>query len=83
MYSAEYLTLDRACWVAKIDNRERRILRKILGAVNDGEVWILRRNEDLYRSIKQASIAIRKRRAAFHAHIFRMKDDTPQENRLK
>ena len=58
--------------IKELEKQERKILRKIHGAVFRENVWQKRPTEELYRRSETITTHIRKRRASFFAHIARM-----------
>ena len=73
LYSSECLILNRKKEVKELEKRERKILRKILGARkrNDG-TWRRRTNEDLYKETEKLTDTMRKRRLKYYGHLTRM-----------
>jgi sorting nexin-29 len=57
-----------------LDTFERRVLRKILGPVNDGEAWRIRFNEELYNIYKAPRLSVHARlsRLRWAGHLQRM-----------
>ena len=51
---------------------ERRILRKILGPIKEGDQYRSRHNTELYKHIEKITDTIRKRRISFYGHLQRM-----------
>ena len=51
---------------------ERKVLRKILGPIREGEQYRIRHNNELYTHIEKITDTIRKRRISFYGHIQRM-----------
>ena len=75
LYSSE--TLANLTYAEELENRERRILRTILGPrkITDNQdkpVFRLRSNKEVYTNCSKITDEIRKRRCAFYAHIMRM-----------
>ena len=57
-----------------LDVFERRVLRKILGPVNDGQTWRIRYNNELYNIYKAPKLSehIRLNRLKWAGHVQRM-----------
>ena len=56
---------------------ERRILRKILGPIKEGDQYRRRHNNELYKHIEKITDSIRKR-IAFYGHLQRMDSNRSQ-----
>ncbi|KAJ8873941.1 hypothetical protein PR048_024779 [Dryococelus australis] len=68
LYVMECLSLNRRSPTEKLEVRERRILRKILGPIwEDGE-FLRQHYSELYQYIERLSDCARKQRAAFYDH---------------
>ena len=72
LYAIECLTMNKRGLTEKLEVRERRILRKILGpSLKDGE-YRRRHNSELYEEIEKLSDCARKRRVSFYGHVARL-----------
>lgn len=72
LYAAECLTLNKKNMMEELEITERRVLRKILGPIKDGDKFRRRHNNELYRHFEKITDTIRKRRIRFYGHIRRM-----------
>ena len=64
-------------------NAERRILRKILGPIKEGNQYRRRHNNELYKRIEKITDTIRKRRIAFYGYLQRMDSNRLTERIFK
>ena len=75
VYSSECLILNKKMEIEKLEKKERKILRKILGpAKGKGHFWWKRKNEDLFKHTEKITDTIRKRRLKFYGHLARMSE---------
>ena len=72
LYASECLTLNRKGLMEKLEIRERKIMRKILGPVKEGDCYKRRPNQELYKYCERITNVARKRRLAFYGHVYRM-----------
>lgn len=72
LYAAECLALRSKKLTTKLEIRERRILRKILGPIFSNNIRKLRPNSELYSHTEKITHSFRKRRLAFYGHLSRM-----------
>ena len=75
LYGAECLTLNKKMMMEVLAIAERRILRKILGPIKEGDQYRRRHNNELYKHFEKTADTIRKRRIAFYGHLQRMDSD--------
>lgn len=75
LYASECLTLNKKMMTEELEKVERRILRKILGPVKEGNEYRRRHNNELYRHIEKITDTIRKRRISFYGHLQRMEPE--------
>lgn len=73
-YAAETMVIEGHSKIKDIEKQERKILRKIYGAVNNNGIWMKRPQTELYQKIHTITEEIRKRRAQFYTHIYRMEN---------
>ena len=71
LYGAECLTLNKKM-MEELAIAERRILRKILGPIKEGDQYRRRHNNELYKHLEDITDTIRKRRITFYGHLQRM-----------
>lgn len=74
IYAAESMVIEGHSKIREIEIQERKILRKIYGAVNKNGIWMKRPQGELYKKTTKITEEIRKRRAKFYTHIHRMED---------
>ena len=72
LYAAECLAMNRKGLTGKLEAKERKILRKILGPVKEDGEYRRRHNHELYSHVEKITDTIRKRRIAFYGHLTRM-----------
>jgi len=72
LYAAECLALRKRHLTSKLEVRERKVLRKILGPVFSNGIRKLRPNSELYTHTEKITDTFRKRRIAFLGHVSRM-----------
>lgn len=72
LYASECLILNRKGLTDKLEIQERKIMRKILGPVKEGNEYKKRPNQELYRHTEKITDVARKRRLAFYGHVSRM-----------
>lgn len=72
LYAAETLTMNRIGQTEKLEIKERKILRKIIGTKFQDNKIIYIKNETLYKKIEKLSDTMRKRRINFYGHLCRM-----------
>lgn len=72
LYAAECLTQRTSSAIEKLEVKERRIIRKILGPKFKDGIYKLRSNLEVYSHNERISSVIRKRRILFYAHITRL-----------
>lgn len=75
LYACECLTMNYK--LDRLEVLERRIIRKIMGAIQTTDGWKMRSNEEIYKNIEKISAVMAKRRLIFFGHLYRM-----NENRL-
>ena len=75
LYAAERLTLNKKMMMEKLEVTKRKILRKILGSIKDGEQYTRRHNNELCTRVEKITDVIRKRRIIFYRHVQRMNPD--------
>lgn len=74
LYAAETMVIEGHSKIKDVEKQERKILRKIYGAVNKNGIWMKRPQNDLYQKTNTITEEIRKRRAQFYTHIYRMEN---------
>lgn len=74
LYAAETMVVSGHSKIGEIEKQERKILRKIYGAVNKNGIWMKRPLNELYKKTNTITEEIRKRRAKFYTHIYRMEN---------
>ncbi|KAK9890485.1 hypothetical protein WA026_010566 [Henosepilachna vigintioctopunctata] len=67
------MVIDGHSRIREIEKQERKILRKIYGPINRNEIWMKRPQNELHQKTNTITEEIRKRRAKFYAHVYRMK----------
>lgn len=72
LYAAETLAMTKKGQMEKLEVKERKILRKIMGPKFINNKQIFYKNESLYVKSERLSDTMRKRRIDFYGHIFRM-----------
>lgn len=72
LYAAETLSITTYGPMEKLEIKERKILRKILGPKFYNNKLVHISNETLYRRTEKMSHTIKKRRIDFYGHILRM-----------
>ncbi|KAI5708451.1 hypothetical protein M8J77_022846 [Diaphorina citri] len=72
LYAAETLLLTKKCSIRKLELKDRKILRKILGPIKENDTYRRRHNNELYDNIEDLVTVIRKRRMLFYGHLERM-----------
>lgn len=72
LYASECLIFNRKGLTGKLEIKERKILRKILGPVKEGNDYKRRPNQELYEYCEKITDVARKRRLTFYGHVFRM-----------
>lgn len=72
LYAGETLSMTNQGPIEKLEIKERKILRKILGPKFHNNKLIHVRNETLYQRTEKLSDTMRKRRIDFYGHILRM-----------
>lgn len=72
-YGCEAWTMTKKSAEA-LDTFERRVLRRILGPVNDGEAWRVRYNDELYNIYEAPRLSVHARlsRLRWAGHVQRM-----------
>ena len=65
LYGAECPTLNKKLMMEELAIAERRILRKILGPIKEGDQYRRRHNNEHYKHIEKITDTIRKRRIGF------------------
>ena len=75
LYAAETTVLKGMSKIHEIEKQERKILRKIFGAVLKDGKWIKRPTKELYERTETITDTFRKRRLKFYGHLHRMSDD--------
>ncbi|KAI5692447.1 hypothetical protein M8J77_000906 [Diaphorina citri] len=75
LYASECLSMHTKNQLEELEKKERKIVRRILGARFDNGIWKLRSNQEVYQKVEKISTTMRKRRATFYAHIKRMDDN--------
>lgn len=73
LYAAECLAMNKKGIMEKLEVKERKILRKILGPIKDSGEFRRRHNQELYTRVEKITDVIRKRRISFYGHVTRMK----------
>jgi len=71
------------CWTLNLSDErllvtwERKILRKILGAINDNGIWRIRKNKEIYDLFREPDIIviIKRGRLRWLGHLLRMDED--------
>ena len=71
LHGVECLNLNMKMMMEELAIAERRILRKILGPIKEGDQYRRRHNNEL-KHIEKITDTIRKRRIAFYGHLQRM-----------
>ena len=72
LYAAETLTMNRTGQIEKLERKERKILRKIMGTkFQNGEIIYIK-NDTLYKRTEKLSDTMKKRRINFYGHLLRM-----------
>ena len=74
LYASETTTIG-ASGIAEAEKVERKILRKIFGAVHRDGIWMKRPTKELYEDSNKLTDMIKKRRLSFYGHIYRMNDN--------
>lgn len=72
LYAAECLTMNKKGLLEKLEAKERKILRKILGPTKENGEYRRRHNQELYTHIEKITVTMRKRRIMFYGHLARM-----------
>ncbi|KAI5743680.1 hypothetical protein M8J77_021036 [Diaphorina citri] len=72
LYAAKTLLLTKKCSIRKLELKDRKILRKILGPIKENDTYRRRHNNELYDNIEDLVTVIRKRRMLFYGHLERM-----------
>lgn len=72
LYAAETLVMGRKGQMEKLEIKERKILRKIMGPKFQNNKQVFYSNEALYLKSERLSDTMRKRRIDFYGHILRM-----------
>ncbi|KAI5738424.1 hypothetical protein M8J77_006867 [Diaphorina citri] len=72
LYAAESLLLTKKCALRKLEIKDRKILRKILGPVKENGNYRRRHNNELFDHIEDLVTVMRKRRMMFYGHLERM-----------
>lgn len=80
MYGSETWSLSAAD-EELLNTWERKVLRKIYGAINDNGTWRIRTNKEIYDLYKDNSIVteIKKSRLRWAGHLCRMAENKPQK----
>ncbi|KAK9884156.1 hypothetical protein WA026_005108 [Henosepilachna vigintioctopunctata] len=73
IYAAETKVIGGHSRIGEIEKQERKILRKIYGPINRNGIWMKIPQNELYQKTNTITEEIRKRRAKFYAHVYRMK----------
>ena len=72
LYAAETTVIKGMTKIHDIEKQERKILRKIYGAVLRDGIWIKRPTKELYENTENITDKFRKRRLQFYGHQCRM-----------
>lgn len=72
LYAAETLNMNFKGQMEKLELKERKILRKIIGPKFQDNKIVYIKNETLYKKIEKLSDTMRKRRINFYGHLLRM-----------
>lgn len=72
LYASECLIMNKKGLIERLEAKERKILRKILGPVKENGEYRRRHNNELYTHIEKITTTIRKRRITFYGHVTRM-----------
>lgn len=72
LYAAECLVMNKKGTLEKLETKERKILRKILGPIKENGEYRRRHNRELYTHIEKLTDVMRKRRITFYGHVARM-----------
>ena len=75
LYAAECLAMNKKGLTEKLEIKDRKIFRKILGPVKENGEYRRQHNYELYTRVKKISDKIRKRRIAFYGHVARLKSE--------
>lgn len=75
LYAAETTVIRGMTKIHDIEKQERKILRKIYGAVQKDGIWIKRPTTELYKTTETITDTFRKRRLKFYGHLLRMSDN--------
>uniref|UniRef100_A0A8D8RKU7 Endonuclease-reverse transcriptase n=1 Tax=Cacopsylla melanoneura TaxID=428564 RepID=A0A8D8RKU7_9HEMI len=72
LYAAETLLMTKKGALRKLELKDRKILRKILGPINENGNYRRRHNNELFDHIEDLVTVMRKRRMQFYGHLERM-----------
>lgn len=75
LYAAECLQMSKKGSLRKLEQKDRKILRKILGPVKENGSYRRRHNNELFEHMEDIVTAMRKRRLMFYGHLERMSPD--------
>lgn len=74
LYAAETTIIQGKTKTKDIEKQERKILRKIFGAINKDGIWTKHPTQEMYKHTEPIIDQFRKRRVKFYGHIHRMAD---------
>lgn len=74
LYASETTTIG-ASGITETEKIERKILRKIFGAIRRDGIWIKRPTKELYEHTDRLTDLIKKRRLGFYGHLYRMNNN--------
>ncbi|KAL1447407.1 hypothetical protein WDU94_005673, partial [Cyamophila willieti] len=72
LYASETLLMTKKCSLRKLELKDRKILRKILGPIKENDSYRRRHNNELFDNIEDLVTVMRKRRMQFYGHLERM-----------
>lgn len=75
LYAVECLAMNKKGLSEKLEAKERKILRRILGPIKENGEYRKRHNHELYLHMEKITDTIRKRRIMFYGHLARMEKD--------
>ncbi|KAL1449423.1 hypothetical protein WDU94_001932 [Cyamophila willieti] len=70
--NTQCLLMNKKGALRKLELKDRKMLRKILGPINDNGEYCRRHNHELYEQIEDLVTCMRKRRMLFFGHLERM-----------
>ena len=72
LYASECLNMVRKGQLRKLELKDQKILRKIMGPINEEGKYRIRHNNELYEQVESITTAMRKRRLIFYGHVVRI-----------